>query len=188
MAKTLSGPSWVDEFPNSDSLDDLTDPFKANAKKFIDALTTAGATVSIDTTKRPKERAYLMHWSFLIARESYDPEKVPEMAGVDIDWVHKDAKGNKDVNLSKTNAQLMVSKYGIAYKPVLVSRHEEGNAIDMNIFWTSAELKIKDGAAKDVTIKTGAKDGSNSELQKVGKSYSVTKLVSDPPHWSSDGH
>jgi hypothetical protein len=49
-------------------------------------------------------------------------------------------------------------------------------------------LKIKDVAGNDVTIKLGAKDGSNTELQKVGKTYSVIKLVSDPPHWSSDGH
>jgi hypothetical protein len=188
MAKELSGVKWVSKFPTSASADDLTDPFKANVKKFLDALKTAGATVSISATKRPKERAYLMHWSWMIAKEGSDVEKVPAMAGVEIEWVHKDEKGTTNVAESKSAAEMMVSTYGIAYKPVLTSRHEEGNAIDMDVSWSGAELKIKDGEDKDVSIKTGAKDGSNSELQKVGKSYSVIKLVSDPPHWSSDGH
>lgn len=83
---------------------------------------------------------------------------------------------------------MMVHAYDIAYRPVLESRHTEGKAIDMEISWTAAELKMKDGADKDVIIKTGPKDGSNAELHKVGKSFGVIKLVSDPPHWSSDGH
>lgn len=188
MAKTLSGPTWVSSFPNSSSVDDLSDPFKGNVNKFLDALKKAGAMVSIDTTKRPKERAYLMHWAWQISKENYDPEKVPEMTGVDIDWVHKDEKGNVNKPASKTAADQMVAAYKIKYGPVLVSRHEEGNAIDMNISWSAAELKITGADGKEVGIKTGSKDGSNSDLQDVGKGYGVIKLKSDPPHWSSDGH
>lgn len=188
MPKTLSGQLWVIKFPNSTSLDDLVDPFKSNVKKFVAALTTAGAAVSINATRRPKERAFLMHWSFRVSQESYDPEKVPEMVGVDIDWVHKDAKGKKSVDASKLGAGQMVDGYDIAYRPVLDSRHTQGNAVDMDISWSTAEFKIKDGGGKDVTIKTGAKDGGNPELHKVGKSYGMVKLVSDPPHWSNDGH
>jgi len=188
MAKTLSGLAWVSKFPTSSSTDDLVDPFRSNVKKFVAALQTAGATVSINATKRPKERAFLMHWCYRVAKEGYDPEKVPEMAGVDIDWVHRDDKGNKNVSVSKANAEQMVTGYDIAYRPVIDSRHTEGKAIDMDVSWITPELKIKDGAGKDVTIKTGMKDGSNTELHKVGKSYDVIKLASDPPHWSSDGH
>jgi plastocyanin len=188
MAKTLSGRSWVEKFPTSVSTDDLVEPFKSNVKKFLAALAAAGATVTIAATKRPKERAFLMHWSYRVARESYDPAKVPVMAGVDIDWVHRDDKGNKNGSVSKTNAEQMVIGYDIAYRPAVDSRHTEAKAIDMDITWITAELKIKDGAGKDVTIKTGLKNGSNTALHKVGKSYDVVKLVSDPPHWSSDGH
>ena len=188
MAKILSGLLWVSKFPTSSSTDDLVDPFKSSVKKFIAALEASSATVSVNATKRPKERAFLMHWSYRIAKENYDPEKVPEMAGVDIDWVHRDDKGNMNASVSKTNAEQMVAGYDIAYRPAIESRHTECKAIDMDISWITAELKIKDGAGKDVTIKSGAKDGSNSELHKVGKSYNVIKLVSDPPHWSSDGH
>ena len=187
MAKTLSSVAWVQKFPNSTSTDDLVDPFKANAKKFIAALTKAGANVSISSTLRPKERAYLMHWSFEISG-GLDPEKVPEMAGVDIEWVHRDSKGVKNVAASKTAADMMVKGYDIAFEPALASRHTEGKAIDMDIDWTVKELTITDGAGKDVVIKTGDKDGSNPQLHKVGASYNVIKLVSDPPHWSSDGH
>ena len=187
MAKTLSGPVWIPKFPNSTSLDDLVDPFKSNAKKFIAALTKAGATVSIGSTLRPKQRAYLMHWSFKISA-GYSPEKVPAMTGVDIEWVHRDDKGNANLPASKTAADLMVSGYDIAYEPALVSRHTEGKAIDMDISWITPELTITDGAGKTVTIKTGLKNGSNTALHKVGASFTVIKLPSDPPHWSIDGH
>ena len=187
MAKILSGFSWVQKFPNSTSLEDLDATFKANAKKFIAALQKAGAAVSIAATKRPAERAYLMHWSFKISGTT-DPEAATAMAGVDIEWVHRNAKGEKDLAASRTSANMMVNGYDIAYEPALVSRHSEGKAIDMNISWTAKELTIADAAGKDVVIKTGSKNGSNAELQKVGKSYGVIKLVSDPPHWSTDGH
>lgn len=186
--KTLSGPLWVSKFPNSTSIDDLDDDFKAKVKKFTAALNAAGSAVTINATLRPEERAFLMHWSYKVAKENYDPEKVEEMAGVDIDWVHLDAKGNKSTDASKLGAKQMVDGYGIVYAPVHPSRHSEGKAIDMDISWTSVELKIKDATGKDVTIKTGDKDGSNPELHKVGKSYGVIKLLSDPPHWSTDGH
>jgi hypothetical protein len=188
MANMPSGPQWVGKFPNSASTDDLVDPFRSNARKFIAALKAAGAAVSINATLRPKERAYLMHWSFCIAREDYDPEKVPAMQGVNIQWAHRDANGNKLMDASKQAAEQMVQGYDIAFRPVLISRHTQGLAIDMDILWTSAELTIKDGAGKSVTIRTGAKDGSNPQLHEVGKSYGVTKLLSDPPHWSNDGH
>jgi D-alanyl-D-alanine dipeptidase len=160
----------------------------SNAKKFIAALKAASATVSIEATLRPKERAFLMHWSYRIGKEGYDPARVPEMTGVDIDWVHRDAKGAKNAPVSKTNAEQMVAKYDIAYRPALESRHTEGKAIDLSISWNSSELKIKDAAGQEVTIKTGVKNGENTELHKIGKSFSVIKLVSDRPHWSCDGH
>jgi hypothetical protein len=188
MAKELSGRAWVGKFSNSTSMDDLVDPFKSNVKKFIAALRAAGATVTVNATLRPRERAYLMHWSFKIARANTDPEKVPAMAGVDIEWVHRDEKGNTNVPASKTAAGMMVDAYEIAYEPALASRHTEGKAVDMDISWNSRDLTIKDASGKDVTIKTGLKDGSNSQLHTVGRSYGVIKLVSDPPHWSSDGH
>jgi hypothetical protein len=188
MAKLLSGTPWVSNFPNSTSLDDLVDPFKGNVKKFIAALTAAGATVTVNATLRPKERAYLMHWSYKIAKDNTDPETVPAMAGVDIEWVHKDKDGNKSLAASRLGAKQMVDGFDVVYLPVLTSRHTEGKAVDMDISWTAQELKIKNNAGTVVTIKTGNKDGSNPELHKVGKSYGVIKLVSDPPHWSIDGH
>lgn len=188
MATLLSGPVWVNKFPNSTNISDLVDPFKTNVTNFVGAMRTAKATVTVRATLRPKERAFLMHWSFRISEEDYDPEKVPAMTGVDIDWVHRNAKGDKDTKVSKHAASLMVIAYDIAYRPALVSRHSEGKAIDMDISWTSKELTIKDAKGNDVVIKKGAKDGSNADLQDVGKSYGVIKLVVDPPHWSTDGH
>ncbi|HTW57150.1 MAG TPA: hypothetical protein VMD99_03355 [Terriglobales bacterium] len=188
MAKIFSGPQWVGRFPNSNRIDDLVDPFRSNARKFVAALKTAGATVSINATLRPKERAYLMHWSFCIAREDCDPETVPAMPGVNIEWIHTDTSGNKQMDASKRAAEQMVEGYDIAFRPVLVSRHTQGLAIDMDISWTSAAITIKDAAGNNVAINAGAKDGSNPQLHDVGRTYGVIKLIADPPHWSSDGH
>ena len=187
MAKTLSGPVWVARFPTSKSPNDLVDPFKTNVQKFLAALKAAGATVSIAATRRPKERAFLMHFSFRMAREDFDPEQVPPMARVEIDWVHRDAAGAKSVAESKKAAEQMVAGYEIVRRPSLTSHHIEGIAIDMDIAWTAAELKIADAAGQAVSIKTSPKSGQNSELQRVGGSYGVLKLLDDPPHWSADG-
>lgn len=188
MAKILSGAAWVEKFPNSSSVDDLVEPFRANADKFIAALKAAGAKVTVNATLRPKERAYLMHWSFRIARENYDPQQVGAMDGVEIEWVHRDALGNKMAVESKGAAEEMVNGYDVVYRPVLVSRHTQGLAIDMDISWASSLLQIEDASGKKVTIKSGARNGGNPQLHVVGRTYGVVKLVTDPPHWSSDGH
>src|SRR5690349_4172342 len=185
--KRLSGAAWVAKFPTSTSTLDLVDPFKTKATDFIAALRAAGATVTISATLRPPQRAYLMHWSFRIAKQGYDPTKVPAMTGVDIDWVHRDAKKQVDRAASKSAALDMVKGYGIVYRPALRSRHTEGNAIDMNVAWTST-LTLTPPKGSAVTIKSKPRDGGNTELHAVGRSFGVVKLVSDPPHWSSDGH
>jgi hypothetical protein len=187
MAKILSGAAWVAKFPNSARVDDLVEPFRSNARKFIAALKSAGATVAVASTRRPPERAYLMHWSFSISA-GLDPEQVPGMAGVEIEWVHRNLTGVKDLAASKAAASAMVAGYDIAFAPALTSRHIEGKAIDMDISWTTPALTITNGAGQAVTISSGAKNGGNPELHKVGASYSVVKLVTDPPHWSIDGH
>jgi hypothetical protein len=184
----VSGPSWVSQFPTSQSLDDLSEPFRDCAKRFVEALREADATVTIAATLRPPERAYLMHWAYAIAREEQDPAAVPPMEGVDIQWLHVDAEGNADPAASRAAAEQMVVGYGIRFKPVLRSRHSEGRAVDMSISWES-DLEMADGSGSRIVITSIPRTGAaNAELHAAGKSYGVIKLVSDPPHWSADGH
>ncbi|MEW5987443.1 MAG: hypothetical protein AB1791_12485 [Chloroflexota bacterium] len=184
--KTLSGSSWTSQFPTSTSLDDLDATFGANVKKFKEAMEAAGATISVSATKRPPERAYLMHYAWKIVKENYDAQTVPEKAGVDINWWHGDAAK------SKTAAQEMVDGYAInnlSVAPSLTSRHIDGKAIDMTISW-SGELKIKKADGTEQTITTEPRDGTNADLIAVGKSYDVihfTDVDKDKPHWSTDG-
>ena len=118
----LSGAQWVSQFPTSSSLEDLTEPFRSNAKLFISALRAAHATVTVNDTLRSSQRAYLMHFCFEIARQGLNPATVPPMSGVDIQWVHADSAGNVDLAASKAAAQAMVNGYGIVFQPVLTSR------------------------------------------------------------------
>lgn len=175
-----SGAAWVARFPTSRSVDDLAAPFASAVADFVAAIRAAGGTVSISATFRPKQRAYLMHWAWQIARAGFDAALVPPMAGVDIGWVH--ATPVK----SRKAARDMVAAYGIVFKPALNSKHTEGLAIDMTISW-SGNLKIRRRDATTLTIGSQPRDGGNAELQKVGLGYGVVKLPSDPPHWSDDG-
>ena len=105
--KILSGAAWYDEFPTSTEVSDLDSSFSGKVQKFITALEQAGASVTINATKRPAERAYLMHWAWMIAKKGFDPRKVPAMKGVNINWWHG------DLATSKHAAQEMVDKYQI---------------------------------------------------------------------------
>lgn len=181
MANELSGAQWCARFPTSQSVDTLVDPFRGRAKKFLAALAAANASVVISATYRPRERAYLMHYAYLIANRQIAPAAVPPLPGVPIAWAHP--TGTKSV----AAAQAMVDAYDIAFPPVLSSRHTDGLAIDMSISWTG-DLAIKDANGRNLAIQTTPRTGLNKALWTIGASYGVIKLSSDPPHWSSDGH
>ncbi|MBX9573695.1 MAG: hypothetical protein K2X77_32660 [Candidatus Obscuribacterales bacterium] len=182
----LSGPDWVLQFPTSRDPNDLASPFRENCKRFLDAMLNAGALIEINATYRPRERAYLMHYAYRIAKGEISPTDVPKMEGVDIDWVHRKPNGSVDRAASKQAAEEMVEAYGIAFRPALVSQHTARLAIDMSISWEGT-LTIKDADGDDIKISSNPKSGQNSALHRVGASYGVIKLVADPPHWSVDG-
>ncbi len=179
----LSGAQWVARFPGSKSTDTLAPPFRTGVENFIAAMETASAVVTISATLRPPERAYLMHWSWMIAREGADPKDATPMAGVDILWDH----GNDDA--SKQAAEDMVQGYAIVKEPALSSRHTQGLAIDMTISW-NGDLVITDQTGASTTIDSTPRSGMNSDLIAVGATYGVIKatFAGDPPHWSNDGH
>jgi hypothetical protein len=183
----LSGPAWVQQFPTSRSVDDLVDPFRTKVQNFLAALSDAGATVSIADTLRPPQRLFLMHYCFQVAKSVLAPAQVPAISNVDINWLHMDADGNPDLAASVAAAAQMVAGYGIVYAPALNSLHALGEAIDMDISW-SGNLTIANADGSTVVITSAPHNGQNPDLHKVGATYGVIKLVSDPPHWSSTGH
>jgi len=184
----LSGSSWVSKFPTSTDVEALASPFRENVKRFIAALRAAGADLRIAATYRPAERAFLMHYAFSVAREGLSPAKVPKNPDIDIDWCHRKADNSIDYVASRKAAEEMVQGYDIAYKPALSSNHTLRLAIDMTIGWSSDSLVIADASGKAVKISSTPHSGSNTALIAVGATYKVIKLVSDPPHWSFDGH
>lgn len=191
----LSGVQWVNRFPGSSSTDDLVSPFKEDVVRFIVALKSAGASVVINATRRPPERAYLMRRCWEIANDNLMANNVPPYTGggVDIEWAHKDSNGNFSQALSKNAARAMVNAYGmqdLTIAPSLASRHVEGNAIDMNIAW-SGVLAIANASGQSVQIASSPREGTNAELATVGETYNVIKFNVpgrvDKPHWSTDG-
>lgn len=176
-----SGRRWVERFPTSRAIGDLTPSFAASVNRFVQALQAAGASARVSATYRPTERAYLMHYAWRIARERLAPSAVPVMEGVDIDWAHVDANGVSDAAAALQAARDMVAGYNIVYRPSLTSRHTERRAIDMTISGAIGR-SIRNASGRESTI------NSSADLHEIGRSYGVVKLLSDPPHWSDDGH
>jgi hypothetical protein len=181
-----SGPDWAGAFPISASLNDLHVTFGAQVRRFVEALEEAGAAVEVLTTRWSPEAAYLMHWAWRIAKEDYDPRRVPAMEGVDIAWWHG------DVHASKEAAQGMVEAYGIdalEAAPSLNSPHIQGNAIDMNISW-EGDIPIRGSGGIEHLIASEAADGINQELLAVAKTYGLVPaadFTGNWLHWSTDG-
>jgi hypothetical protein len=181
----LSGSAWWHanqaSFPNSTDVDDLEAGFQAKVKNFITALEDAGADITISSTLRHKDRAYLMHYSWKLTYGMIKAADVPARAGVNIIWDHgNDAK-------SKAAAKQMKELFGMVHIADLASRHIDGKAIDMDITW-SGTLKIKNASGTVIDIATTPRTGAgNAKLHQVGATYGVKKLVGDAPHWSHDG-
>jgi len=85
---TKSGTFWVNwadtHAKNSNSVEDLVEPFRSNAKSFIKALKDAGATVIVSTTRRSDKRAYLFHWSWKISQGKCKAADPPKLEDFDI--------------------------------------------------------------------------------------------------------
>lgn len=185
--RVLSGSAWCAQYPTGTTIEELTDAtFKANVQAFRDAMVAAATaannlSISISATYRPVQRAHLMHYAFRVHNGTTTPaaaNAASAAAEININWDHG------DLATSKAKAGEMVTTYDIAYAPALASRHTAGKAIDWTLTWVGSLMIAK----KDETTKldcTGG--GASANLHKVGASYGVHKLVSDPPHWSTDG-
>jgi phosphatidylserine/phosphatidylglycerophosphate/cardiolipin synthase-like enzyme len=177
-----SGMAWVERFPGSVSLDDLVEPFRSRVSEFLAALTAAGLPYKIFQTWRPKQRAYLMAWSYRIARQNRDPREIDTfLDDVPISWVHYDADGDPDLAASKLAAEAMVAQYGIGPSGASEnSRHVGGTAID---------LRVDISTPKVVAMKSGTHllIDSEARLTRVGRSYNIRRL-GESNHWSLSGH
>jgi hypothetical protein len=196
----VSGANWARLYPTSSSLTTLEPTFQLKVSRFLDALSAAGATVDITATRRPRQRAYLMHYSWCIVKQWHglQPASVPAFkpgpgeTPIDIQWQHMKPGGHPDPIASQVGAQAMVRAYAIArlkVPPALKSNHIAGLAIDMQISWNDA-LTLKDATGTAVTISSLPRSGMNPDLIKVGASYGVIHLhraAADPVHWSVDG-
>lgn len=175
-----SGPQWVERYPGDRTTAGLVQPFRKQVQRFIGALEEAGATIRITATLRPPQRAWLMHYAWLVASGEMDAAKVPEFPGLPINWVHATPEA------SIAAAKAMVARYGLVYRPAIRSLHTEGRAIDMNTVW-AGRIQVRDASGSVVTLDASAGTDLNPALHAVGRGYGVLKLVKDRPHWSATG-
>ncbi len=181
-ALEAAGPQWCARFAGRNDLDALAEPFQSKVRAWLEALAAGGATYTISATLRPPERAYLMHYAGMVANGGTVPAEIPAMAGVAIDWT---CLGN--LAQAKAMAAAMCKGYGIVYPAALASRHTQGLAIDVTIVLPSQPREVpqyKDPDGKIWMLPVHDMDA----LVKFGAAFGVIKLLTDPPHWSSDGH
>ncbi len=194
----LSGKEWVKEYKDRASIEDLSSPFKENVKDFLKALDEAKKktpqakiTYYISSTRRPYERAVLMHYCHKVAYNNITPQQAQQATqkeNIPINWIHTDSTGNYSEKISREKALEMVKAYGIAYPASLTSHHVRGNAIDITITWQSS-FTIKDKTGKEYTIDIPRNGATNPKLREVGETYGVKRtLEKDPPHWSLEGN
>ena len=113
----LSGANWFALFPTGNSITDLDSAFQKKAQEFADALVAAGADINITASRRPRQRAYLMHYSWSIWKHLQNPASVPAFkpraheAAVDIEWLHRTPSGDPDIVASRAAAFEMVKAY-----------------------------------------------------------------------------
>lgn len=182
----LSGAQWVGRFRGTRKISDLEPGFQASVNNFVAALKQAGAMHTPTSTYRPPERAYLMHWSWLIWQHRVDPRNVPPMDGVLIEWVHP------SLEESCQAAEDMVMGYqidGLDTPPAPHSQHTARQAIDMVFSW-SGTLSIVDANGNTVEITTTPRNEMNARLHQVAASYGVIKYkggYDDRVHWSTTG-
>lgn len=194
----VSGKQWVKKFPTSRSIDDLSPGFRDKVNGFVDALKDAKATISINATRRPRQRAYMMHFSWRIVKQKLDPVSIKPFEPnddedpVDIQWLHEKPNGTSDLAASRAAAAEMVEGFEIgggSVPPSLNSNHIRGTAIDMSVSW-SGTLSIKTKSGKTVDIKSSPRSSVNPDLIAIGKTYGVIHFsppAKDPPHWSLTG-
>lgn len=192
--ENLSGAHWVQKandngWDRSQNISDLDSSFSTKVANFKAALETAGASISIDTTRRSAVRSWLMHYAWTISNGGAAPTSDPHNTG--IIWDHGTPQATKDAATAMKNA------FGMAQDAALDSLHIQGKAIDWTITW-SGDLTIKNANGDDVVINTeprhgGDKNGAapttgNTTLHSVGATYGVIKLSFDEPHWSTTGN
>ena len=180
----LSGAAWWHanqaQFGNSQNIADLIPGFREDVQRFVDAMRAGGASVSVSSTRRNKVRAYLMHYSWRVGNGELAPSAVPPEPGCQIIWDH----GNSAK--SRAAAKEMKELFNIAFKPSLTSNHIAGKAIDMTITWNGT-LNMTDGNGHAVAVPPPSPGSLNAKLHQVGATFRVLKLLSDPPHWSTNG-
>jgi hypothetical protein len=196
----LSGPQWEARFQEikDHSLGGLGSAFGASIGEFKAAMEKAGIKVGVIDTLRSEERAYLMHWSFLIgyrgtAASEADADRLEK---VKIRWEHPDPAE------SVKAAKELFGKFGIDPNlqdaPGRHSNHIKGMAVDMTTTWDKDSITILDAKNQEVSITTAPHSGMNPKLWEVGKTYGVwhygtwsndmSKPSHDRNHWSVDGH
>jgi hypothetical protein len=163
LVPTPAGVWWCAQFPGSNRLEDLAEPFREDVERFVADLRARGCTVEITATRRPEQRAWLMRQCWDIVHGLVRLDEVPVRPDIPVQpW-------------TLVGALDMRAEYGLVYQPALDSLHIRGLALDMHVHdWMGSDADLWAlGASFDV-------------LKLI--TDPTHQRTSDAVHWSSTGH
>lgn len=131
-----AGAAWCSRFPGSNRLEDLAEPFRTSAQRFVAHLLSLGCQVQITSTLRPEQRAWLMRMAYDIVHGYIRIDDVPVRSDIQIVW-------------TLAGALAMVREYKLRFRPSLTSLHIQGLALDMRVVdWMGSDEALYDLGAE----------------------------------------
>lgn len=183
-----AGVIWVSRFPGSKDILDLAPPFRGDVQNLLQRLIEGRASVDVEATWRPEERAWLMHYACWVAGFTKDGQffqmessEVPAHSNIDIDWT---CGGDRSTAIEA--AKQMVAAYGIVFPASLTSNHIKRLAIDWKVRIANGAT-IRDAQGHPFSF-SGAADQTDKRFHAIARTFGVLPLVTDPVHFSIDGH
>ena len=180
-----SGADWraratANGWTNSIDFADLDPSFGPKAEKFVTALRSSGANVSIGAGLRHPLRARIMHYAWKVGKLGADPGTANagcRSHGINIEWDHGNAEATKAAALALCEA------FTLKCQPSLTSNHMGGKAIDITIE-NLPDVVVLDGVEHAV----GTEGSTPARVAPIGATIGVIWAGDwDDVHWSLTG-
>lgn len=200
------GPRWTARYEQPpteaarlDALAERNPELAARARRLIEQLRAAGATVELESTVRRPERGLLIYGAFVLSRvqnarelgravRRLEKDAVEWGLEVPIRWRHP-----RGWQATRREATRMAEAFNVVFasrRGAARSRHYEGRAFDLSAFGLPRTLRLEapsgERAEFDLSAPEESRDLSLTPrlVEWIETHFQLEKLRSDYPHWN----